>query len=1351
MKTKLKLLIAALCGIFVTTAVFGQNTYVWTNNLPGDISGPTNWIDVVTGANGFPTTAADTMKFDGQSTGPVIATANLGVPNQQNNQGFPSMCTWVTGNQTQPVFLCVTLANALAPYSRWGGPVQIDSGAGTFNIGNDSTTNAIQYEVGTANGQIHTFTNNSANPAIIWPNVAIRAGGGGSHTFDFGGTGNWYVTNDLKFNNGAGSVVQVEGPGTLVWTAGHNSYSIGNSGVPASPLNINGGTVILRSPGLFVSTVGSAINNNGTLLEWDLGAQSQSYPGNITGTGVLQVASGTLTLGAGSSGGVNTFTGNVVLSGGELIVNSAENLGTSGPLGVGGTITFTGGTLGFSSINTYDYSPRFSTAASQAYSFDTGGQNVTLTNALTSSGGTLTRLGSGTLTVAGANTYSGATTVSAGKLEIQGSQANGSITVADSATLGVTETGPQITPATLTMGTTASAILEFNNVSSTTTAPLAVTGTVSAGGAITINVASGSFIINQSYPLFSFSGTPPAVTLNQLTGAGGNLSTNGNTIQLNITSLAFVWSGLNNDNWDISTLNNWKVNGVAQIFANGGTALFDDTVTTANTNITLNSAVSPASVTVNNNAKPYSIASSGANLIAGIGGLTKNGNSTLALSGGVNTYSGATTISGGTLIVGALANGGSPSDIGQAANSAAKLVLNGGTLQYTGGGAASDHLFTLGTAGGTIDNEGGGQLNLTSSGAVAFSGTGARTLSLTGIGTSGDTLAAVLGDNGGATALTKNGAGTWILTGNNTNSGTVTINQGTLQVGAGGSGALGSGNITDQGVLDFNIAGTVTNGIISGSGSVIVDGSSKVVLPGNNGYTGGTTINPSATLQVGTGGAIGSLKNDAPIDDEGLLIFNTTGSFIYSAAITGSGNVIVRGVGNNIGASGNNTYTGWTVIDPGATFEPINGLSGQLASSLITNNGTLLCPIQGDPGNHIITGPIVGSGELVIDAATTLAPGDLNLNADCTYTGGTIIRQNNLIVGDGGVSGSIVGDVVFTNSAYGYEFLSRSLHFYRSDNITFAGNITGPGGTLVGGSVGSAGTVVQDGGGTLTLTGNNTYLGGTTINAGTVQVGNGGTSGSIGSGPVTDGGILIWNRSDAVSFDGVISGGGALVQFGPGTLTLTATNTYSGQTTVSNGTLVINATVPGDMVVNGGTFVPGGVSVGADPFAIAGNWFINAGTVVVSLNKALSPAATNTTITVGGAITYAGGTLKVVNAGPALVVGDTFPIFPVAIPALASMPITALGFTVANHLGVDGTIQVTSVAPSPSIGVTNSGGQVVLSWPVAWKGLHLQSQTNTLAVGLKTNWVTIAGTDAANGYTNTPSKGSGVVFYRLAP
>jgi len=161
--------------------------------------------------------------------------------------------------------------------------------------------------------------------------------------------------------------------------------------------------------------------------------------------------------------------------------------------------------------NTFDYSSRFDTAAGQAYKIDTAGQSVAFSNALTSVGGTLTKLGAGMLILAGANTYNGGTTVSGGKLVIPQLAGAGSITVADGTALGFTENESQITPSTLTVGTNASATLEFNNVTNTTLPPI-VAGTISAASPITINVNSGSFnTIGQSFPLLQWnSGFAPA-------------------------------------------------------------------------------------------------------------------------------------------------------------------------------------------------------------------------------------------------------------------------------------------------------------------------------------------------------------------------------------------------------------------------------------------------------------------------------------------------------------------------------------------------------------------------------------------------------------------------------------------------------------------------------------------------------------------------------------------------------------------------------------------------------------------------------------------------------------------------
>jgi autotransporter-associated beta strand protein len=131
---------------------------------------------------------------------------------------------------------------------------------------------------------------------------------------------------------------------------------------------------------------------------------------------LTKAGSGTLTL-----SGTNTYSGGTTLSAGTLALGSADALGNTG------AIEFAGGTLQHSSGNAVDYSSRFSTAAGQAYSIDTNGRNVTLATVLSSVGGTLTKLGTGTLTLTGDNTYDGATTISAGTLQVGVGGSSGSI------------------------------------------------------------------------------------------------------------------------------------------------------------------------------------------------------------------------------------------------------------------------------------------------------------------------------------------------------------------------------------------------------------------------------------------------------------------------------------------------------------------------------------------------------------------------------------------------------------------------------------------------------------------------------------------------------------------------------------------------------------------------------------------------------------------------------------------------------------------------------------------------------------------------------------------------------------
>jgi autotransporter-associated beta strand protein len=1219
----------------------------------------------------------------------------------------------------------------------------IDAGGGSLILGGH-TSNCLDILAGVLNGQILGFTNNSSTPSEITESTRWRLGGAGAHPFVLAGSGDWLVNNHLRSAASGGILVQKFGSGTMTWI-GTNIPNAIYSDLLGTPIIIGGGTMIWKTSDIVGGDAGNPnIIHNGALLKYDAPAGACMIAGNISGTGAFQMNAGTLTL-----SGQNTFSGSISLSGGTLTAGSTETAGISGPLGRGGILAFTGGTLCFSPNNTFDYSARFSLAAGQAISIDTAGQSVTFATGLNSGGGTLTKIGAGTLTLSGTSSYDGLTSVGGGKLVFQGPKtAPGDISVAEGATLGIVDTGTPVTPATLILGVTGGANLEFDNINSTTRAPLAA-GTIVNGGVTVVNINSGTFHIGNSFPLLSWtSGSPPAVTLGFVAGAAGNLITNGNSIQLNVISLTPVWTGATSGNW--SDPNNWTTP-----YSDSKPVRFDDSAP-GTTSVTVDAPVQPGSIAVINSNKAYNITSSGQNNIAGPAGLTKSGTGTLTLSGGVNTCFGVTTLSGGTVNVGTLANGGSPSDIGAASSAAANLIFNGGGLQYTGSGTSIDRLFTVGIGGGAIDSSGSGPLALTNPGPVSLAGS----LTLSGNNTDPDTLAVALINSGG---LNKTGIGTWILTGTNSYGGGTTIANGSLQAGAGGStGSLGSGNVTNNSILTFNRSGILTvSGSISGSGVVTNNGPGTVILAGNNTYTNGTIIN-AGTLQVGNGGAGGSLYANGPIINNSLLVFNTAGSFIYNGGglISGTGNLIVQG-GGVIKTIGNNSYTGWTRIDPGTTFQPHEGQEGLLVSLSVTNNGTLR--ITSQDAAFTYGGPIVGTGKVQI-GANNLNVGVITLTGTNTYLGGTFIGDNQLVLGEGITpgAGTIAGNVIFADNFTTPQDNPRIITFNRPDDFTFGGTIT----TNFATPQFNRGIVRQNGTGTLTLTGNNSYAGGTEVNGGFLVIGNGGPSGSVGFGPVAfnSGNPLIINRSGNLTIWGNISGLSDIVVKGGGTVTFNGANdTYFGLTSVSNGTLIVNGLnetssthvyvgglggdgeFTGPMTMEPGTTLSPGASLGTltcdSDLTIGGN-------LVIEVNCSVSPS--NDLVVVGGVLSNsAPGTLTVKNLGSTpLQVGDKFTVF--SRPLLNGAVISVIGAraTWINNLAVDGSIYVATVVPPPTLTFTQAGNNLQFSWSDGLNSFKLQAQTNRFNAGLGTIWSDYPG-GGTSPITVVIDAANGATFFRL--
>ena len=246
------------------------------------------------------------------------------------------------------------------------------------------------------------------------------------------------------------------------------------------------------------------------------------------------------------------------------------------------------------------------------------------------------------------------------------------------------------------------------------------------------------------------------------------------------------------------------------------------------------------------------------------GSITKSGTGSLIFSG-TNTYTGATTITAGTLSVATIGNGGVAGNLGAATNASSNLVLGGGTLMYTGTTAATDRNFIL--------------TNATTSTINVVANT------LTWNGSSTSTTG----------AITKSGAGTLVWSGTNLYSGLTTVSAGILQLG--NSNALGttasttivlgatvdlngystaelftisgslinnSGTATVSGAIVLSTAaifgGSATltaTGVISGSGTLTKSGAGSLIISGINTYTGATTISVgvlklSSTTALGT-------------------------------------------------------------------------------------------------------------------------------------------------------------------------------------------------------------------------------------------------------------------------------------------------------------------------------------------------------------------------------------------------------------------------------------------------------------------------------------------------------------------
>ncbi|EAY7840497.1 autotransporter outer membrane beta-barrel domain-containing protein, partial [Salmonella enterica] len=485
------------------------------------------------------------------------------------------------------------------------------------------------------------------------------------------------------------------------------------------------------------------------------------------------------------------------------------------------------------------------------------------------------------------------------------------------------------------------------------------------------------------------------------------------------------------------------------------------------------------------------------NVISGSGQMVKSGDDTLTLSGS-NTYTGGTTISGGTLVATSVDALGS----GDVTNDAVLELNTGGDFDNAISGSgqvvkSGDETLTLSGAnsytGGTTISGG----TLVASNVEALGSSDVTDNATLELNTGGDFTNNISGSG----QVVKSGDDVLTLSGANSYSGGTLISDGTLV--ASNVEALGTGDITDNAVLELNTGGDFDNAI-SGSGQVVKSGDETLTLSGSNTYTGGTTIS-GGTLVASNVDALGT----GDVTDNATLELNTGGTF--DNVISGSGQVVKSG-DKTLTLSGANSYTGGTTINDGTL---VASNVDALGSGDVTNDAVLELNTGGDFTNNIS-----GSGQVVKSGDETLT-----LSGTNSYTDGTLISGGTLVATNLEALGT--GDV--TNNA--------TLELNTGGDFT--NNISG------------SGQVVKSGDETLTLSGANSYTGGTTISGGTLVASN---VEALGSGDVTDNATLEMNTGG--DFDNAISGSGQVVKSGDKTLTLSGANSYTGGTTISGGTLV---------------------------------------------------------------------------------------------------------------------------------------------------------------------------------------------------
>jgi autotransporter-associated beta strand protein len=927
--------------------------------------------------------------------------------------------------------------------------------AGTISTAGN-TTSATAADVLGNTGGIATLELDGGNFISGLSGLTMGLGGGPTSIFTLSSASSTATLTTLTLNSTSATVNLNAGTLEVNRIAG---------GGGTKNLNFNGGTLKARqNDTAFVNGL-TAINVNGNAIidtnGFDVSINNALRDGGAA-AGLIKNGLGTLTL-TGSD--ASYFTGPTVINAGKLTLSPA------------GSMVFNSNITG-------------------ATDLDIGG--------------------TGSVDLGGTSTYTGATNVLTGTLNLTGS-IESDVIVSSGANLG----GEGATTKSIDITGTSNF---FFNPGTTGTGQHLKAASVDATGAVVTFVPTGTLTNGTGIVLMEAAGGITGIIGTEFLGNSRvALSYNVGQTQLlaDYTPGALIWKGNDGTNptfWDTEVTSNWfnTNKSAADVFVAGDSVLFNDDneLETSPIVVSIQAPVFPGLVTFNNTDTEYMI---GGAAIGGTGNLVKNGSGTVYLNG-ANTYSGTTSITAGTVVLG----------------NAAALGANTGGTSISGTGSLDVNGYNLGTEVFTISGAGDGGAAIVNSGVQQINALGRLVLAgnatIGGINRWDLRNSAPTLDMGGFT-LTKNGSNYIALVG------AVVSNPGNIIVEEG----------TFASQLITALSGGDTHTLTIASGAFF-----------NNYQTTGIQdwkleLKSGATFWAENGtGVQNTWSGPVVIENGGTGIFQAQGAMTVSGVISGVNSSIEKTGTSTLTLSNANTYNGLTTVTAG-------GIIVKNASAL----GTAAA------GTTVATGQVaVDDGITVAGEAITINGGGTNFFGALQGNAGISAWQGNVTIGSAatriGVNAgefTVSGVIDSAGQPYGITFRTNSTSptvpvstLILSAPNTYLGDtgiVTGTGLVKLAGGANRLPTTtnllfgISNVSGILDLNGQNQDVAGIST-----------ISGSANEIRSADPATLSVGNAAPNMFSGALTGNVSLVKSGAGSLALRGANTTAGNLTVNTGAAV---------------------------------------------------------------------------------------------------------------------------------------------------------------------------------------------------